>query len=261
MTQAEKASSCGLGNNSWTCPLTPTAQNCNYGDAMYCVCDAGYGAGDVTKSCAPCVAGHFGPGGLNAAGNGPVPCSPCPAGQYSPAPGASSCTSCPAGQHSAGGATSCSECEGSSTMLPAAECSAWQDLFNAAGGPWNLYCPDPKVNPKLDPCGCVAPNGPVCNQTDNRTIVYLKFGGGGAKGTLPDSIGDFSSLKVLNFEVSGGRDLGGKIPASITKLSSLNLLHLEQNNFSGELPAWERWNDSKWWKQCNEPHCCYLANN
>ncbi|WP_324024183.1 T9SS type B sorting domain-containing protein [Maribacter sp. BPC-D8] len=53
-------------------------------------------------------------------------------------------------------------------------------------------------------------------------------------GTIPDEIGDFTSLRILNL---AGENLSGNLPASLFDLTELSYLNLVANNLSGEIPG------------------------
>ena len=123
-------------------------------------------------------------------------------------------------------------CTGSSVALPAAECAAWTGLFDATGGTaWNIC----SVN-RTDPCACGMNTGwnfcgPPFGQLDH--LVYLQLDDVGARGTLPDSIGNLT--KVTTFSMAFN-ELSGTIPTSVGRLSSVQELALEHNILSGTLP-------------------------
>lgn len=55
-------------------------------------------------------------------------------------------------------------------------------------------------------------------------------------GTLPPSIGNATSLMILNLWGQRGGGFGGHIPKEISKLVNLFLLYLNNNNFIGGIP-------------------------
>ncbi|KAK9161987.1 hypothetical protein Syun_002889 [Stephania yunnanensis] len=68
-------------------------------------------------------------------------------------------------------------------------------------------------------------------------ILYIlnaeDFSSNNFEGEIPELIGDFKSLVVLNLSYNG---LEGKIPSSLGNLRDLQLLDLSNNNLSGEIP-------------------------
>ncbi|KAK6774553.1 hypothetical protein RDI58_029792 [Solanum bulbocastanum] len=108
----------------------------------------------------------------------------------------------------------------------------------------------------------------------NTLLMELDISGTGISGELPDSIGAFSSLNILNLrrcQFSGSipdsignltqitdLDLSnnhftGHIPSTISKLKHLTLLALSDNSFPGEIP--------KVFSNLQELRYLYLSNN
>ncbi|KAK9167548.1 hypothetical protein Scep_002739 [Stephania cephalantha] len=68
-------------------------------------------------------------------------------------------------------------------------------------------------------------------------ILYIlnaeDFSSNNFEGEIPELIGDFKSLVVLNLSYNS---LEGRIPSSLGNLRDLQLLDLSNNNLSGEIP-------------------------
>jgi len=148
------------------------------------------------------------------------------------------------------------------TALAAAEASATYQkedkalraLYAATGGPhnWRTECDGCAQYPytKGNKWGgtnnhcewfgveCVDPYPPF---TLNSVVERLMLGQTNLSGTLPESIGDFESLTQL--DVSGGwpehpeNKISGTVPASIGALKKVNNLRLNNQAFSGAIPA------------------------
>jgi hypothetical protein len=128
-------------------------------------------------------------------------------------------------------------CTGGSTQLPAAQCSAWIDLYESTNGPGWEYCSGTKTNP----CACYgSPYGgravgttPVCN-TDNTTVVSLRLSWNHMLGTLPDSIGAFVDTQLFGL---WNNALSGTLPSSMGAMTKMEELYINYNEFSGAIPA------------------------
>jgi Leucine-rich repeat (LRR) protein len=70
--------------------------------------------------------------------------------------------------------------------------------------------------------------GELCNE-----VSVLNLSDCSLTGSIPDSIGDISSLEELYL---GNNKLSGSIPGSISKLGNLGWLDLSKNSFTGPLP-------------------------
>ena len=143
--------------------------------------------------------------------------------------------------------TAISKCHGASSKLPAAQCEAWQDLFDSTGGHSWTVC----AGGRLDPCG-------ACEFCDSAgtNIVAIRLQYNNLRGTLPASIANFDALKA--FDAGAGRGitnhLHGTIPSSIVgRWKQLALFNVEGNAFSGPLPAydWQRMNSTDPGLGCN----------
>ncbi|KAL7124657.1 hypothetical protein ABFS83_14G063400 [Erythranthe nasuta] len=87
-----------------------------------------------------------------------------------------------------------------------------------------------------------SPALPVCTSwigincsADGTTVVGLRLPGVGLTGPIPqNTLGKLTSLKVLSLR---SNRLSGILPPDILSLPSLNYLFLQNNNFSGNIPA------------------------
>ena len=150
-------------------------------------------------------------------------------------------------------------CNGSSADLPAAECAAWQDLYDGLQGAlWNRGCRENRY----DPCACYAapcsrvisglPSTsppPETNITSNQPqqqqqqqqqqqllllhITQLTLNQHVLRGTLPPSIGALTELTVLYLDTN---HICGAIPRELRRLTKLTALRLDGNLFNGTVP-------------------------
>jgi hypothetical protein len=140
-----------------------------------------------------------------------------------------------------------SQCTGSSANLPAKECKAWQDLFDATNSDYEWkHCQSMRATPcdcvyslasddevdvsKLDPCAGLV--GGVCCQNNHITQFGFEFLN--ATGQIPDSIGDLTELENLS---ACRNKLNGTIPSTIGQLKKARSLKLYQNDMVGTVPA------------------------
>lgn len=103
------------------------------------------------------------------------------------------------------------------TGVPVADCNVLQDLYDTLeGDDWDY--PDPEVAwfSTNDLCTW---SGVTC---DNGRVVELNLSNFGLEGTLPDSIGNLSALRVL--DVGENDNLGGALPTTLTNLTNLQTL-------------------------------------
>ncbi|XP_039155338.1 probable LRR receptor-like serine/threonine-protein kinase At3g47570 [Eucalyptus grandis] len=69
---------------------------------------------------------------------------------------------------------------------------------------------------------------------NSTSLNLLAIGGNNFEGTLPESIGNFSSqLSIMSMEYN---QLSGNIPPSIGNLRGLELLRIDNNKFTGNIP-------------------------
>ncbi|KAG5569497.1 hypothetical protein H5410_059263 [Solanum commersonii] len=68
----------------------------------------------------------------------------------------------------------------------------------------------------------------------NTLLMELDISGTGISGELPDSIGTFSSLNILNLQQC---QFSGSIPDSIGNLTQITELDLSNNHFTGHIPS------------------------
>ena len=141
-----------------------------------------------------------------------------------------------------------------STTISSVEYNALHDLFNSTTGsqwildipyttygyPWNF------VIPQENPCSITTPwQGITCSSgcyLDNTTtntlpcnIISINLQELNLQGTLPQSIGNLSSLQSLTIRDNGA--LVGSIPSTLGKLSSLIELDLDSNFLSSSIPS------------------------
>ncbi len=110
--------------------------------------------------------------------------------------------------------------------------AALVDLYNSTNG--NTWANNTGW---LVNCNVCTWNGVHCDE--NNRVYYLYLPNNNLSGTLPSSIGNFSSLKYLYLGgVSSTQNhISGIIPASIGNLSNLEVLELGGNQFSGSIPS------------------------
>jgi hypothetical protein len=127
-------------------------------------------------------------------------------------------------------------CTGSSSNLTQTECTAWQQLFEAAKGADWIKC---NAN-RLDPCSC---GGPSCNLSAynvlcvlcaEASITAVSLVSNRLQGSIASSI---SSLDKLNFLNLGGNNLEGSIPTELGLLKHMAYLQLGSNNLEGSIPT------------------------
>ena len=118
--------------------------------------------------------------------------------------------------------------------LPASEYNALLDLFVALNGPtwpslansgWDWQVGDPCVNSWA---------GVSCSSTSPRHIVSINLQSVTTSGTLPSTIGAFSTLTSLFL---GGNGLTSTIPLSVSTMTGLSYLNLPNNHLSGSFPT------------------------
>jgi Leucine-rich repeat (LRR) protein len=124
----------------------------------------------------------------------------------------------------------------SDAAIPASERNALIDLYNdTTGASWthrdNWRNPgDTDFNDPGTECTWY---GVTCDTAgDHVTTISLKTNN--LDGSLPASIGDFSSLAIL--ELLGNSNLTGSIPASIGNLAALQVLNAYDGSLTGSIP-------------------------
>jgi len=124
-------------------------------------------------------------------------------------------------------------CVGSSSNLPAEECSAWQRFAIAAG----------VGDCRADPCSCYAVDftflkivncGPGKSGTVNGTITGITLYNLGLSGTISKSITELTHLNTLALS---SNSLHGTLPENIGKLKLMQELRLDYNHLSGSIPS------------------------
>jgi hypothetical protein len=99
-----------------------------------------------------------------------------------------------------------------------------EELYHAAeGGKWYN-----KVSLSTPAC-----NWPGVTCDKDLRVVGIRMEVNNMDGTLPDSIGQLTSLKVLQL---GSNNLRGTIPATLGNLPNLTALILDSNKFTGSVP-------------------------
>ena len=93
-------------------------------------------------------------------------------------------------------------CTGNSTLLPAAQCDAWQAFYAATNGTGWAFCSEAAT----DPCSCCGwggmcgrggVTGPTCNAA-RTAVTSIVLPGGNLSGTLPAEIADWPELAVFS---------------------------------------------------------------
>ena len=138
-----------------------------------------------------------------------------------------------------------SSCTGGSAALPAAECGAWQDIFDTMGGREWKQCNGRDLG-RADPCSCgtTLGIGALCATSggdDNAThLRAISLDSNNVRGSLPGSIGGLgahlTSLSMYAYE--GSNRVTGTLPDGLRQLTGLRLLALECNAVEGSLPPW-----------------------
>ena len=156
------------------------------------------------------------------------------------------------------------KCTGASGRLPANQCAAWADFFDATGGTnWTGPCSEQgqcRVCSRTDPCTCrekyaSGDIGVICATAGLMTTVQsVKLTKCNLQGQLPDSIGAWADL--VTFSVSSN-NLTGSVPPTTSKWTKLTLasagsFDVSKNALSGgplpalpfaqmpQAPAWAR---------------------
>ncbi len=124
--------------------------------------------------------------------------------------------------------------------IPQAEINALIDFYNSTGGPkWKNN--SNWLSESVSPCEWF---GIKC---ENGHVVEIQLPDNNLTGTLPESLGSFSELKILNLgnsdishaEVMSNdmpNQISGSIPKILGTLSNLEKLILRKNKFTGDIP-------------------------
>lgn len=133
--------------------------------------------------------------------------------------------------HTAATWSPASKCLGQSKTLPAAECAAWQEIYDELGGSdWGVCRRDIE---RSDPCFCLSSSQYVTCEGNHITKLHLPTNR--LHGSIPSSTAAFTNLESLNF---AGNKLSGSIPNSMfTALTALKHLDLGSNQLTGTVPS------------------------
>lgn len=125
------------------------------------------------------------------------------------------------------------------TDVPDDQCHAWQDLVDATGGAaWRT-----PAN-RSSPCsqrGGLFPLFPYVTCSGGypagqlRNITKILLADNRLAGTIPETIGKLTSLRMLDLGDNNG--LEGSIPPSLFTIPALTSLRLANNNLGGAIPA------------------------
>jgi len=140
------------------------------------------------------------------------------------------------------------ECTGNSTHLDALECSAFQELYDALGGPTWLAC----NASRFDPCGCDGGEGNVCSKgfghdgmnlgvccesedSPKLRITRIVLHHNNLTGILPQGLGVLQRVQLLDLD---GNFILGPVPFEIAAMAELRAVYLGgyTNHLSGSLP-------------------------
>lgn len=125
-----------------------------------------------------------------------------------------------------------STCTGQSANLTAADCAAFQALFDATNGTHWTYCADLRHDPCA--CGFSASVQIGCEPGQGGHIVKLALGNNNLVGSLPSQLGELTALTGLYL---GENKLVSTVPPQVSQLTMLETLGLVNNRLSGTLPG------------------------
>ena len=166
-------------------------------------------------------------------------------------------------------------CTGASGGLPADQCRAWADFFDATGGPnWTGPCSEQgqcRVCSRTDPCACrenyaSGDIGVICATGLMPTVHSVSLTNCNLQGQLPDSIGAWADL--VTFSVSSN-NLTGSVPLTTRKWTKLTLasagaIDVSKNALSGgPLPAlpFAQMPQAPAWARCRLSNAYYGGTN
>jgi hypothetical protein len=111
------------------------------------------------------------------------------------------------------------------SQIPQSECEAFVDLYNSTDG--SNWWDNMGWNDTNAPCDWF---GVSCS---SEHVIYLELEENQLSGSIPESLGNFSTLQSLDLSRN---ELSGSIPKSLGNLSNLEFLSLRRNQLSGSIP-------------------------
>ena len=127
-------------------------------------------------------------------------------------------------------------CNGTSTNLNQADCTAWQIGFDALGGGSWTKC----SGNKFDPCACQEKTTPQYVDCVGDRLFSIKLQSNALSGTLPPAWGTLDALAILKL---GSNAITGSIPTEWagSALPALRIVELEMNHLTGPIPSGLAW--------------------